>query len=259
MDKMKDIKLIALDLDGTTLADSDTLSKRTQTAIESAIKSGITVVAASGRPFVMMPDSVMNIVGLDYAITSNGAVISKCGKTVHRSLILPDDVLKILGAVRNDDVILEGFIDGFTYADVRYVHRPLDYGCEPEYFEYTRSCHGKIVDMRSFLSKHRNELDLISIISTDEKLRNRLWSSIEKACNSVEITTSTDHFVEIMSAEASKAKALLRLCDFLNIGMENVCACGNADNDADMIAESGLGVAVENASQKCLDLSLIHI
>ena len=98
MDKMKDIKLIALDLDGTTLADSDTLSKRTQTAIESAIKSGITVVAASGRPFVMMPDSVMNIVGLDYAITSNGAVISKCGKTVHRSLILPDDVLKILGA-----------------------------------------------------------------------------------------------------------------------------------------------------------------
>ena len=27
MDKMKDIKLIALDLDGTTLADSDTLSK----------------------------------------------------------------------------------------------------------------------------------------------------------------------------------------------------------------------------------------
>ena len=61
MDKMKDIKLIALDLDGTTLADSDTLSKRTQTAIESAIKSGITIVAASGRPFVMMPDSVMNI------------------------------------------------------------------------------------------------------------------------------------------------------------------------------------------------------
>ena len=99
MDKMKDIKLIALDLVGTTLADSDTLSKRTQTAIESAIKSGITVVAASGRPFVMMPDSVMNIVGLDYAITSNGAVISQCGKTVHRSLILPDDVLKILGAV----------------------------------------------------------------------------------------------------------------------------------------------------------------
>ena len=214
---------------------------------------------SGGRPFVMMPDSVMNIVGLDYAITSNGAVISKCGKTVHRSLILPDDVLKILGAVRNDDVILEGFIDGFTYADVRYVHRPLDYGCEPEYFEYTRSCHGKIVDMRSFLSKHRNELDLISIISTDEKLRNRLWSSIEKACNSVEITTSTDHFVEIMSAEASKAKALLRLCDFLNIGMENVCACGNADNDADMIAESGLGAAVENASQKCLDRADIVI
>ena len=51
----------------------------------------------------------------------------------------------------------------------------------------------------------------------------------------------------------------LRLCDFLNIGMENVCASGNADNDADMIAESGLGAAVENASQKCLDRADIVI
>lgn len=39
----------------------------------------------------------------------------------------------------------------------------------------------------------------------------------------------------------------------------NVCACGNADNDADMIAESGLGAAVENASQKCLDRADIVI
>lgn len=259
MDNMKNIKLIALDLDGTTLADSDSLSSRTRAAVESAIKSGITVVAASGRPLAMMPESVMSIDGLDYAITSNGAVISRCGKTVHRSLISPDDVLKILDVVRDEDVILEGFINGLTYADVRYIHKPQKYGCEPEYFDYTRACHGKIVDMKTFLSRHRTELDLVSIISTDAELRNRVWSGVEKACKNVEITTSTDHFVEIMSAEASKAKALLRLCGFLNIGMENVCACGNADNDADMIAESGLGAAVENASKKCLDFADIVI
>lgn len=37
-------------------------------------------------------------------------------------MILPDDVLKILGAVRNDDVILEGFIDDL-HMPMSAVHR----------------------------------------------------------------------------------------------------------------------------------------
>ena len=41
--------------------------------------------------------------------------------------------------------------------------------------------------------------------------------------------------------------------DTLGIPLENTAAAGNADNDVDMITEAGLGVAVSNASQRCLD------
>ena len=45
------IKLIALDLDGTTLNKSGRLSARTKSALEEAIRGGVHVVIATGRTF----------------------------------------------------------------------------------------------------------------------------------------------------------------------------------------------------------------
>ena len=86
--KSKEIKLIALDLDGTVLTDSNTLSDRVKRSLEKAIASGIEVVAASGRPYGSMPKNVLEIEGLNYSITSNGAAVhDKSGRRIHSSLI----------------------------------------------------------------------------------------------------------------------------------------------------------------------------
>ena len=86
--KLKEIKLIALDLDGTVLTDSNTLSDRVKRSLERAIHSGIEVVAASGRPYGSMPKNLLGIEGLNYSITSNGAAVhDNSGKRIHLSLI----------------------------------------------------------------------------------------------------------------------------------------------------------------------------
>ncbi len=69
------VKLIALDLDHTTLKKADVLSGENRRAIEDAIAEGIEVVAASGRPFDALPKTVLEIPGLRYVITSNGAAV----------------------------------------------------------------------------------------------------------------------------------------------------------------------------------------
>ena len=38
------------------------------------------------------------------------------------------------------------------------------------------------------------------------------------------------------------------LCTWHQIEIENICAFGDADNDADMIHDVGIGIAMENAS-----------
>lgn len=253
---MNKIKLLALDLDGTTLTSKNTLAPAVKSALEKAIENGIIIAIATGRPLGTMPQSILDIEGIDYLITSNGAAIyDRQGKKIHSATLKENDVLKILDVMKDEDIISEAFVDGLTYTDKRYSDNPLAYGCTEAYIDYVKASHGHIEDMRKFIFEHKNELDSIEYISTDPQTRKRIWSMLENAVDNIFITTSSEHFIELMDKSATKASALSHLAEMLNIDMQNTCACGNADNDADMIAESGFGAAVDDASSKCIECS----
>lgn len=251
---MNKIKLLALDLDGTTLTSKNTLTPAVNSALEKAIANGITVAVATGRPLGTMPQSILDIKGIDYLITSNGAAIyDKSRKKIHSATLRESDVLKILNVMKDEDIISEAFVDGLTYTDKRYSDNPLAYGCTEAYIDYVKASHGHIEDMRKFIFDHKHELDSIEYISTDPQTRKRIWTMLENAVEDIFITTSSEHFIELMDKSATKASALSHLANILGIDMQNTCACGNADNDADMIAESGFGAAVDDASKKCIE------
>ena len=54
---MKDIKLVALDLDGTLFDNSSHISERNLTAIRSITDKGIHVVISTGRPTMPSPQT----------------------------------------------------------------------------------------------------------------------------------------------------------------------------------------------------------
>lgn len=249
-----DIRLLALDLDGTTLTSRNRLSKRTRLALERACENGLEIAVASGRPYGSMPREILNFGGIKYIISSNGAAIhSSGGECVFRSLLSGYDVLKILKLTANYDLIFEAFIDGRTYTDSRYVENPLEYGCSKAYVDYVRAAHGRIGDMRAFIFSHKAELDSIEIVCTDRDLRKTLWKTIADETDNVYITSSSENFIEFMNACATKSNALSFIGKSLGINPQNICACGNADNDADMIRLAGIGAAVKNASALCLE------
>ena len=69
------VRLIALDLDRTTLTSDGHLSEANKQAIMLALIKGIHVCIASGRAFDTLPEEVVSIPGIEYAITSNGAAV----------------------------------------------------------------------------------------------------------------------------------------------------------------------------------------
>ena len=71
----KDIRLIALDLDGTLLTTDKRLTERNRNALLRASEKGITVVPVTGRIFNGLPRSVLELPCLKYAILSNGASV----------------------------------------------------------------------------------------------------------------------------------------------------------------------------------------
>ena len=258
--KSKEIKLIALDLDGTVLTDSNTLSDRVKRSLERAIHSGIEVVAASGRPYGSMPKNVLGIKGLNYSITSNGAAVhDNSGRRIHSTLVSENDVISLLKITEGHDLIFEAYVKGLTYTDSRYTSNPLKYGCSEAYVDYVKASHGHIDNMREFIYNHRKELDSIEIICTNAKKRAHIRQLAEDSKSGFYITSSSENFIEFMDKSATKGNAVDWLCNYLDVKTENTCACGNADNDADMIEQSGFGAAVENASKLCLDCADIIV
>ncbi len=253
MSNIHGLKLLALDLDGTTMRSDNTLSVEVKKSIQKACESGIEVVVASGRPYGSMPKEILEMEEINYIISSNGAVVhDKTGKKLKSYLLDESDVLKFLDITEKYDIILEAFIDGKTYTDRRYAENPLKYGCTEAYVGYVQQNHGKIDDMRAFVGEHRKELDSIEYVCTDKALREKIRKQIEDGIKDFYVTSSSENFVEMMNKSATKGNAVRWLCDYLGIKLENTCACGNADNDVDMIKQAGLGVAVKNATTLCL-------
>ena len=67
------IKMIGLDLDGTLLTDRKELTPRTKNTLAEAIRQGVTVLVATGRPWMGVPEELRDFPGMCYALTSNGA------------------------------------------------------------------------------------------------------------------------------------------------------------------------------------------
>lgn len=250
MNSLKNIALIALDLDDTTLCSSSLLDDKTRHAIQAAIAAGIEVVIASGRAFRSLPKSVTEIPGIHYAITSNGAAID-CVPSGRRELSLTlsaETVYEVLGLF--DENMFECFIEGQAYCDTAYLADPLGFGCSPAYVDYVKTTRLPVDDMPSFIAENAHRLDSIDVLCARPEEKPALWDKA-LALNGAYVTSSGSRHIEISAAGSGKGAALRRLCRMLNIPAEQTAAFGNAENDADMLSFAGLGVAVGNAVDGC--------
>ena len=112
------IKMIGLDLDGTLLTDKKELTVRTREVLAKAIRSGIVVLVATGRPWMGVPEELREFPGMDYALTSNGARIidTRTGNVIEEHLLSVKSAKKALEICRKYDTLQEVYFDGQGYA-----------------------------------------------------------------------------------------------------------------------------------------------
>ena len=66
--------------------------------------------------------------------------------------------------------------------------------------------------------------------------------------NRVTLTQSSADFIEIISPGVSKASALVKLAEILDIDISETMAIGDANNDLPMLKAAGFSVAMGNAT-----------
>ena len=272
--------MIALDLDRTTLNREGYLSRENRRALEEAIRAGIYVVPASGRAAGSFPAEIMELPGLEYLITSNGAAVYRMGKKswkpdsfssagsvsgsaemretgsslscLQRFLLQPAMVRKVVELTEQAGITYEALVEGKAYADPAYISAPIGFGAVREAVPYIRRTRIPVEDIRGFLRSHENQLDSLDIIVGDPEKKKRLMALLNKECADIYVTSSVEQLIEISDRRAGKHSAVKFLREQLGIAPEEVAAFGDGDNDAEMLREAGVGIAVENASSACL-------
>lgn len=258
-----DIKCIALDLDRTTLNAQGKLSKANEEAIRKAIAKGIQVCIASGRAFDTLPQDVVSIPGIEYAITSNGAAVYRIqDKQCLRSYVLTEQsVKKILELTKDFPVTYEGFIRGTAYAAKEYIEDPVKFGATEHAVAYVQSTRHLQDDIVSFLKQHDDELDSMDIVVKDEAQKQKVIEVLKAEVEDIYITSSISQLVEISYKDAGKRSGVKFITEYLGLNPKQVAAFGDADNDIDMLEYAGCGIAMENASNGLLavaDVVTLH-
>lgn len=249
-----DIKCIALDLDRTTLNAQGKLSKANEEAIRKAVAKGIHVCIASGRAFDTLPQDVVSIPGIEYAITSNGAAVYRIqDKQCLRSYVLTEQsVKKILELTKDFPVTYEGFIRGTAYAAKEYIEDPVKFGATEHAVAYVKSTRHLQDDIVSFLKQHDDELDSMDIVVKDEAQKQKVIEVLKAEVEDIYITSSISQLVEISYKDAGKRSGVKFITEYLGLNPKQVAAFGDADNDIDMLEYAGCGIAMENASNGLL-------
>lgn len=250
-----DIKLIALDLDRTTLNAQGELSKENKEAIQAAITKGIHVCIASGRAFDTLPESIVSIPGIEYAITSNGAAVYKIqNKQCLRSYLLKEEsVREIIRLTKDRLVTYEGFIQGRAYASKEYIENPVKFGAAPHAVAYVRATRNFKEDIVGFLLKNAYKLDSMDIVVKDIHEKEQIIKLLSDNVSDIYITSSISQLVEVSYKDAGKRSGVQFIAEYLGINREKIAAFGDADNDIDMLEYAGCGIAVKNASGRALE------
>ena len=242
------IKMIALDLDGTTFNSKGQLSDRTRATLERAGEQGIYVVISTGRSYNSLPEFIKNVRGIAYAITSNGAHINDAhtGKAIYDAFLSYAAVEAVKNFSEANDIGIEVFVNGQAYIDEATYNDIKENGSPYRNAAYVLWSRKPVPDIKAVLTDNRDRIENVNLCFHSAEHLEAHRNEVE-AFPEATITSSFKNNLEVGGPHTSKKTALIELMKRLNIEQSELMCCGDAPNDIQMLEYAGLGVAVANA------------
>lgn len=245
----QDIRMIGLDLDGTLLTNEKVFTEYSKGVIAEAIRQGVIVLPATGRPLTGIPKEVLEFPGVRYALTSNGArvVDLKENKVLYECLMNYEDGKTLLEIFRKYDVFMEVYFEGVGYADEEELKRVDRYVPLASMVKYITSTRRQVKGIYEMFCEQKRPSDKIQAFFVDQDEKQKAFAEIKEALPHLEVTGALANNIEVNGTGARKGFALVKLGEQLGISKEQIMACGDGSNDTEMIREVGFGVAMANA------------
>ena len=246
---MKDIRIIALDLDGTLLNSNKELTERNYRALEAAAARGLEIVPTTGRFYDAMPQVIRDLPFVNYAITINGAQVAhvRTGDVLYRAEIPWQQAVEIMSVLDTLPVVYDCFMDNAAFMTAALKERIDECTDDPHYRKMVRELRQSVPELKAFITKRGQDVQKSQFFTMDMALRQRMLNELPRRFPGIITTAALLHNVEINHERANKGAAVLALAEHLGCGAKNVMAFGDGLNDLSMIRAAGTGVVMANA------------
>lgn len=244
-----EIRLIALDLDGTLLNEKMHVSEKTRQVMAECAQRGIEIVPATGRALPAVPEEVLNLPGVHYGIFTNGAVVRDFKKEtwVSENCLDWKKTIEIVKVLRRYPVIYDMYVSDGGVSETGLLAQLEAYGIPEQECSYIRKTRLGVANLEIYLQEKRCFVQKMNLNFKDRETKQAVRENLE-AMPEVLVTSSLPWNLELNAAGVTKGSGLRELCSYLGIRAEEVMAFGDGENDWPMLEAAGTGVAMENGA-----------
>jgi len=234
-----DIRLVALDLDGTLLDDHKKIPDQTVETIQQVVQLGIHVTLASARPLCSILPYARQLNIQIPVIAHGGAYVTDVNEK-NVKLKHTMDAAKsreLINMFQEHDYYIKVYC-----GDTLYVQEVTE-----ETLEYSRifGVPHKAVGRKQLTALNETPLRIV-LFDVPQRI-NHARTLLEPWQSDFSLSLDADTRLEIAAGPVNKGAAVRTICNELGISMANVMAIGNEGNDIEMIRAAGLGIAMGNA------------
>lgn len=243
---MKNIALVATDLDDTLLRSDCSLSSYTIDTLKAIRERGAQIILASGRT----PEAMYRYaeaLGLHeepgYLICNNGSLIirSDTRETVNEQFIPEDVALAVFDYARDTGLSCHWYENGTIYASR-----------DGFYTQRDRELSGLAVIIQpDFAPLIRRGCSKLLFAGEPAEVAKQAERFQERFAGRATVFISKPYFLEVLPYGAGKGEALRMLAEnHLGITPDEIIAFGDSMNDESMLRYAGIGVAMRNAREE---------
>lgn len=252
---MKNVKLVATDLDGTFLRNDSTISSGNLKALHELGEDGILRVAATGRNLHKVNQVLNEHIPFDFVVFSSGAGVMnwKSKKLIYHQNLKESSSTKLLEYFVLEDLNFHAF---YPVPDnhMHYYYRGKE-PCEEfdRYFHFNKAYANEI----SKIDLPVTELcQFLVILKENEDRFEKLKNDIEKLCPEIRVIRAsspiTDGYIwlEIFHKSVSKGNGVNEICKLEKINKKYTLGLGNDYNDFDLLEFVEHSFLTENSPKK---------